>query len=438
MFPITDYGAVSGGEFLCTDAIQNAVDACAAAGGGTVLVPAGLYLTGTVFLKSHVELHLETGAVLKGSTDLGDYNNDCLDPVRDTDYPQNMVCVPEEWRGKHMIVAHDCEDVAITGGGCVDGSADAFFEEPWFTDDGRNIYYYPDGWSWTVDKKNLRPGQVIVFAECRDVRVEDITVRNAPCWDILLHGCDYVQVRGITVRNPRWFINTDGIDIDCCTYVTVSDCVIDTGDDCITVRADPTPLRDKTRKSQYITVSNCTLSSTCFAFRIGVGRGDIEHVRVSDITVSRAASPIALTSNWNREFTTGIRDVNFSDISAAEVSFPLILSAGVHKETADITIENYRCNAFGQAQIHAEKPGMLHDVTIRNAEFRYLHKEGLELTDNVKNYHRGNDMVSLRGADNVTLDGLRVRCTDAVYAEWNRVLSVENCRGLRIERTELP
>ena len=108
---ILDFGAMGDGVTPCTGKIQAAIDACAASGGGRVTVPAGTYLTGTLWLRSHVELHLGHGSVLKGSTELDDYN--ALDA-----YEQNFSCQnPEEWVGKHLVLAVECEDVALTGSG---------------------------------------------------------------------------------------------------------------------------------------------------------------------------------------------------------------------------------------------------------------------------------------------------------------------------------
>ena len=107
---ITEFGAVGDGVTLNTQAIQSAVDSCAASGGGTVVVPPGVFLTGTVFLKSRITLQLEAGAVLKGSPRITDY---CADDA----YPQNWPCAKEGWRGAHLLVAVNCEDVTVTGPG---------------------------------------------------------------------------------------------------------------------------------------------------------------------------------------------------------------------------------------------------------------------------------------------------------------------------------
>lgn len=120
-YNILEYGAVPGGSKINTKAVQAAVDACAENGGGRVLVPAGTFLTGTIFLKDNVELHLAAGAVLKGSPDLADYNaDDCI--------PQNRVFAAEQVTGGHLIIAAEVRNVSITGPGTIDGNVFAFLD----------------------------------------------------------------------------------------------------------------------------------------------------------------------------------------------------------------------------------------------------------------------------------------------------------------------
>ena len=222
-YVITDYGAESGGKTLCTAAVQAAVDACAADGGGTVVVPAGTFLIGTVWLKSRVELHLQHGAVLKASADLADYNDENA-------YPQNFGSDGEKWCGKHLIIALEQTDVAVTGDGTIEGCADTVY--------GGKLHYcsnsaWREGYYLLRDGAPLRPGPMVCFVECDRVRVTGVTLRGATCWNLLLHGCYYATLTGLTIRGDKQHVNTDGVDLDTCRYVTVSDCIIDTGDDAL-------------------------------------------------------------------------------------------------------------------------------------------------------------------------------------------------------------
>ena len=158
---ILDFGAIGDGKTLCTAQIQAAIDACAESGGGTVTVPAGRYLTGTIWLRSNVELHLCHASVLRGSDNLDDYNAEDA-------YEQNFSFPKEEqWVGKHLILAIECKNVALTGTGTIDGSADAFMGELEF----KSVHTWRAGIRFAKDKEKFRPGQLICFVECEKVLV---------------------------------------------------------------------------------------------------------------------------------------------------------------------------------------------------------------------------------------------------------------------------
>ena len=121
MFDIVKFGAVGDGCSNCTEAIQKTVDRCAEQGGGTVCVPPGVYLTGTIYLRSHIRLEIQKGAVLKAIADRSCYN-------REDFTPQNSASAREKTDGTHLIAAVNVEDAAISGGGIIDGNREAFFD----------------------------------------------------------------------------------------------------------------------------------------------------------------------------------------------------------------------------------------------------------------------------------------------------------------------
>ena len=224
-------GAKPDGKTLCTAAIQKAIDDTAAAGGGTVTLPPGTWLSGTLRLKSHVRLHLEAGATLLGSTDLKDYP-EIVPAVRS--YTDNYV-------NRSLIAGEDLDDVALTGRGTIDGNGAA----------------YPG-------KQYLNRPFVIRLVNCRDVLVEGLRLRASPMWMQEYLACDRVRIRGLTVFNhsPNVY-NNDGLDIDGCRDVTVSDCVIDSDDDGICLKST------LDRPCENVTVTNCVISSHCNAFKTG-------------------------------------------------------------------------------------------------------------------------------------------------------------------------
>ena len=176
-FNILDFGAKK--DTVCTESIQAAIDSCADNGGGVVIIPSGEYISGTVWLKSNVELHLEMGAVLKASTNTEDYNDENA-------YSQNWGSVSEKWKAKHLIIALECDNTAITGNGIIDGSGDYFFGDERVICSGTA---WEGGYVTSRDEENLRPGQLICFIECSNVKVIDIAIRNTPCWE-----CSFMAV----------------------------------------------------------------------------------------------------------------------------------------------------------------------------------------------------------------------------------------------------
>jgi len=268
MYNICDFGAVGDGKSLNTAAIQAALDKCGAAGGGRVVVPPGCFVSGTLWLRDRTELHLESGAVLLASPNLKDYNR--LDA-----YPQNFAPVNdryEDWTGAHLILGVEIQDAAITGPGVIDGNATAFFGDP--VPFYAHSFIWRDGLATARDRAIGRPGQMIVFCESRNIRIRDLTLHNATCWSCFLHGCEDVFVRGVKVDNASYACNTDGIDIDACQRVTVSDCIIDSGDDAFAIRGAPRRLKDKTRICSDVVITNCVVASSSSVFRIGVGEGE--------------------------------------------------------------------------------------------------------------------------------------------------------------------
>ena len=417
MLNILDFGAVADGKTLNTKAIQAAVDACEAAGGGTVLVPAGTFITGTIWLKSNVELHLEMGALLRGSDNLDDYCN--VDS-----YPQNGMSKNEKWNGAHLIVAVEVDNVALTGPGTLDGRGEIFFEDFFPPSHQRLIWF--DGIVWARDKERLRPGQLCAFIECTHVRITDLNLRDSCCWTVFLHGCSNVLVRGLSIENANFHANTDGIDIDCCDTVTVSDCVIHTGDDAITLRGDPARLKDKTRICQNITITNCVLECAVCGFRIGVGRGTIRHAAISNITMKRVGEGFLFQSAYSVPSTgTEISDITISNIQIHKVAYPLRIVSGAPSATSQIS-DIHISGLFGRC--HAGSYFLGSELTRpRNISLR-----NVELIVEAIPFKLGKEedvpenAFTLEHVDNVSLDDVRIIWDKTAEPTWKRTLSIQD------------
>ena len=406
-YNILDFGAIADGVTLCTDAIQSAIDECNKNGGGRVVIPTGRFYTGSIFLKSNVELHLELGANLIASSNMDDYNADDA-------YFQNYGCDHEEWRGKHLIMAIECDRVAVTGLGTIDGNGESFRKKA--TPPSPYAYGWMYGTSHVKDLNVMRPGQLIVFVESTNVFVQGITIVNAPCWCVFLYGCDYVRVHGIQVFNHKTALNTDGIDIDCCRYVTVSDCNIETGDDAITFRCANTRLK-KFRPCEYVTVTNCNLAVSASAFRIGVGTGVIRHIRVSNITIERASNGMHFMTSYRGFGASEIEDVNFSNVSINFCSAPIKFE-GERAFIKDITVENVRAkHCIASLAIIPSEECDISNITLRDIEFT-VKKEDREITpENVE--RRGAHMIRIGKSKNILLDRVRLHADEDALPYWD-------------------
>lgn len=397
MFNIVDYGAVPDGKALNTAAIQNAIDTCNAAGGGQVVVPAGIFKTGTIWLKSNVELHLSMGATLLASDNMDDYNE--LDA-----YPENFSCIPEGWVGKHLIIAYEAENIAITGFGTVDGNCYAFLEDD---HENENYWYrWRSGSCKCKGPEQLRPGQTIAIILCKHVTVHDITVRNSGCWSVFLLGCEYVGVRGYKVFNALNIQNSDGLDIDCCRHVTVSDCIIHSGDDGITVRCAERLLKEKAIHSEYINITNCVIHVAICAFRLGVGTGAIRHVNISGITVSRCRDLLQFATAYERTGCACMEDIRITNISATDTDKVLALVATNGAYVKNVTMENIRCDATAMSYIR-QNDGIVDNVRLRNVEITAVDRYDLFNANHLK--MRGNCIFSVKNATNVVLEDVRIR-----------------------------
>ncbi|MCU0916194.1 MAG: glycoside hydrolase family 28 protein [Planctomycetes bacterium] len=345
LYDIRDFGAQPDGQTLGTQAIQAAIDKCAAAGGGTVYLPPGRFLSGTIYLKSDVTLHLDTGCTLLGSQNL-------------KDYPPTVPAFrsyTDNYTDKSLIYGEKLERIAITGRGVIDGQG-AAFEGPY----------------------KVRPYMIRII-ECRDVAVEGVTIKDSPMWVQHYLACDDVRISGITVRSHVNH-NNDGIDIDSCHRVTITGCNIDSGDDAIVLKSC------SARVCKDVAVSGCVVRSTCNALKMGtesnggfqnivltgcsihntrlagvalemVDGGTMDRIVVSDITMMGVGAPIFIRlGNRARPFKEGMdkpgmgrmRNITLANIEATGANATGCAIAGLPEgKIENLTLSNVRLSFAG-------------------------------------------------------------------------------------------
>lgn len=277
-FHIRDFGAIADGKTLNTAAIQSAIDACAEAGGGRVIVSGGVYMTGTIVLKENVDLHMEADGTLLGSPDCSDY----------PEFPKKHVNIPmlPRMRGASLIYAEECANISITGMGKIDGNGTHFVEP----------IEAPKGARWDFQRIDApTPPRVVFFAGCQNINIEDVTMVNQPSgWSYWIHDCDYVTFDRVKILADVRYPNNDGIHINSSRNVTVSDCLITCGDDAIVVRANNASLTEN-KVCEKVTVTNCNLTSYASGIRLGwINDGIIRNCTFSNIVMTNTTYGIQI------------------------------------------------------------------------------------------------------------------------------------------------
>lgn len=287
VFNIKDYGAINDGIVENTEVFKKVMEICVAAGGGTIIVPAGEYLTGPIHFKSNITLHLDAGSIIKFSTDFDDYF-----PLVKSRFQGVEVMKPSA-----LIYGYQLENIAITGRGKLDGQGKAwwdYFIVRWrrYQETGKEDN---NKWSEAIKKANegievehlgfLRPS-LTNFYECNNVLVEGISIENSPFWTNHFVKCEDVLFTGVSVYNPISY-NTDGLAIESCKNVRVSDCFFDTDDDCISIKAGKgKKQRENGVPCENITITNCVLTNGAAGVCIGSEMsGDVRNVTISNCVI---------------------------------------------------------------------------------------------------------------------------------------------------------
>ncbi|WP_419999037.1 glycoside hydrolase family 28 protein [Streptomyces boninensis] len=401
--PITDHGAVGDGTTDCTTAIRDAIAACAAAGGGRVVVPPGTYLTGAIHLRDRIDLHLADGATLRFSRDPAAYL-----PAVYTRY-EGMEC----YNYSPLVYAHGRRNIALTGRGVLDGRADDTHWWDWSK--GENGGPSPDSYAkkqliaWADqgvpveqrvfgDGHHLRPN-MIQFYDCRDVLIEGVTVKDSPMWNIHPVLCRNVTVRDVTVESPNG-PNNDGCNPESCAYVHIKDCTFNTGDDCIAFKSG----RDADGRRvnvpcHHALVEGCEMQDGHGGVTIGSEMsGGVRDILARDCVMDspQLDRALRLKSNPLRGgYMTGIafRDITVGTVADAVLEIALnyenVDVGAYYPDVGDISVRRLTAASGPLAwNLLGNDANPIHDVTLRDCVFDgitegYLQENvtGFELRD---------------------------------------------------------
>ena len=443
----TDYGIVGDGQTNNTAAFNSLLQKIGENGGGTLYVPPGEYVTGSLFLESNTTLYIEGGATILGSADRADY------PVID----ENVVA---GWFGKMyrgLIAARSAVNITVDGRGLINAR-------------GQNWWYDRGAFRGPVE----RP-RTIQFLDCENVLIRGITITNSPMWTVHPLRCRNVTIDGITIKNPWDSPNTDGINPEACQMVHISNCHIDVGDDCITLKAGTqrdvfrrAPCEDITITNctminghggvvmgsemsggvRNVVISNCIFNGTDRGIRIKTQRGRggcVENLRVTGIVMNDVFCPFVLNSYYKPhgpsedpifsvdampvdEGTPVFKNVALSGITATNVSACALFLYGLPESPiSGITVTDYHVK-FKTGHVEPQETSMANKIP-------YMAKAGIFLRNgedctfrNVRIDTDGEgNPLEMENCNFVSINGFDTRKWPA-----DSIIQMKNCKSVSI------
>lgn len=364
---VLDFGALGNGTADDTAAIQAAIDACASSGGGRVVLPGGrIFRSGALVLRSHMEFHLEMGAVLKGSDRLSDYLLFGGSAPEKMETPSYENCEYAGMPTHYFLYARGCEDLAVTGLGRIDGNEEIF---------------YGEATRWHIEGSFYPRAPLLFLENVSRLTIRDVTLAGSAFWTVHMVGCRDALIDGVRILNNMRMANCDGIDPDHCRNVRIANCHIECADDCIV-------FKNTAHAMQYgpcenITVTNCTLTSTSAAIKFGSeSEDDFRNIVISNCVISRSNRGISLQLRDRGR----VENVSFQNLAIETRLFhpevywgnaePIAVTVLRRKEGSelgavrDVRFSNIFCTAENGILLYAEEPGAISGLRFDGVSLR--------------------------------------------------------------------
>ncbi|HEY5346345.1 MAG TPA: glycoside hydrolase family 28 protein [Verrucomicrobiae bacterium] len=389
-FDITKFGAVADGKTDCTAAIAKAIDACAEAGGGQVIIPAGEFLTSAIHLKSNVDLHLAaTNSILKFSTDPNAYL-----PVVFTRFEGT-----ELYNLSPLIYALGQSNIAVTGTGTLDGQADESNWLAWKNSSSRKELTKMAEDNVPVEQRqfgvsnHLRP-DFIEFNRCKNILIAGVKIRRSPMWELHPLLCTNVTVRGVDIFSHG--ANNDGCDPESCRDVLIEKCIFDTGDDCIAIKSGRNADGRRVNvPSENLIIRNCTMRDGHGGVTIGSEiSGSCSNVFVENCEMSSPNLVCALRLKSNAMRGGVLQNIFMRNANVGLVKDSVLQIDFLYEEGAKGDFKPVARNVVMENIKVAQTPRVLNvrgfpaasitDVRIYNSSFKQIKKPDVIIDADVK------------------------------------------------------
>lgn len=423
---VLNEGVVSDSNLVQTSRIQQLINKCATAGGGKIIFPAGAYKTGGLVLKSNITFRVETGATIIASRDTNDYK------VAQNNSGDIIPC---------LLYAKDAQLISIEGNGVIDGKATHYWGDLDMVDGFINDITENARKAGVPMKRyfHYKPYTCMIYFEnCKFVSIRDITLTFSQFWTLHARWTDYMTISGVKIfSDMEKGINADGIDIDGCRNVTVSDCIVQTADDAIVLKT--TALHGESRSCENITVSNCILETSSTALKLGTeSHADFRYITFSNCVIR----------NSNRGLSIVIRDgataenIQFSNIllectrrhfnwwGNADPIWLVVLKRRPDSRVGhirNVTFNNIIAHGMGTSKLEGFEGKPLENIRMNNVQFFMKAENYID--------KRADDAFRATNVNDLWLTDVSVKWDkSAIEPLWRNAFTFENVKGAVLDK----